>query len=46
MEVYAGINKDVDTHKTRLDARDAMLAKEKERLVKQAGGLAGSFVMG
>jgi hypothetical protein len=46
MEVYAGINKDVDAHKTRLDARDAMLAKEKERLVKQAGGLAGSFILG
>ncbi|KAG9095980.1 hypothetical protein FRC07_011004, partial [Ceratobasidium sp. 392] len=45
MEVYAGINKDVDAHKTRLDARDAMLAQEKQRLVKQAGGLAGSFVV-
>ncbi|KAG8747208.1 hypothetical protein FRC10_001824 [Ceratobasidium sp. 414] len=44
MEVYAGINKDVDAHKLRLDARDAMLVKEKERLVKQAGGLAGPFV--
>ncbi|KAG9100092.1 hypothetical protein FRC06_004549 [Ceratobasidium sp. 370] len=44
MEVYAGINKDVDAHKLRLDTRDVMLAKEKERLVKQAGGLAGSFV--
>ncbi|QRV90873.1 hypothetical protein RhiJN_18891 [Ceratobasidium sp. AG-Ba] len=44
MEVYAGINKSVDAHKLRLDARDAMLVKEKERLVKHAGGLAGSFV--
>ncbi|KAG9090614.1 hypothetical protein FS749_000418 [Ceratobasidium sp. UAMH 11750] len=45
MEVYAGINRDVDAHKLRLDARDAMLAKEKGRLVKQAGGLAGAFVV-
>ncbi|CAE6429066.1 unnamed protein product [Rhizoctonia solani] len=44
MEVYAGINKDVQTHKARLDGRDAQLAKEKERLVKQAGGLAGGFI--
>ncbi|KAG8691967.1 hypothetical protein FRC11_000841 [Ceratobasidium sp. 423] len=44
MEVYAGINKDVQTHKTRLDGRDAQLAKEKGRLIKQAGGLAGGFI--
>ncbi|KAJ1311692.1 hypothetical protein OPQ81_010165 [Rhizoctonia solani] len=43
MEVYAGINKDVQTHKTRLDGRDAQLTKEKGRLIKQAGGLAGGF---
>lgn len=41
MEVYASINKDVQIHKAHLDARDALLAKEKDRLVKQAGGLAG-----
>ncbi|CAE6386113.1 unnamed protein product [Rhizoctonia solani] len=44
MEVYAGINKDMQTHKTRLDGRDAQLAKEKGRLIKQAGGLAGGFI--
>ncbi|KDN42949.1 hypothetical protein RSAG8_06475, partial [Rhizoctonia solani AG-8 WAC10335] len=46
MEVYAGINKDVQTHKMRLDGRDAQLAKEKGRLIKQAGGLAGGFIPG
>ncbi|CAE7157811.1 unnamed protein product [Rhizoctonia solani] len=44
MEVYAGINRDVQTHKSRLDGRDAQLAKEKGRLIKQAGGLAGGFI--
>ncbi|KAB5593655.1 hypothetical protein CTheo_2948 [Ceratobasidium theobromae] len=41
VRVYASINKDVQIHKAHLDARDALLAKEKDRLVKQAGGLAG-----
>ncbi|KAH7345241.1 hypothetical protein B0J17DRAFT_624444 [Rhizoctonia solani] len=44
MEVYAGINKGVQIHKARLDGRDAQLAKEKGRLIKQAGGLAGGFI--
>lgn len=46
MEVYAGINKSIDAHKTQLDSRDALLAQEKDRLVKQAGGLAGAFMAG
>ncbi|CCO26681.1 hypothetical protein BN14_00712 [Rhizoctonia solani AG-1 IB] len=44
MEVYAGINNDVQVHKARLDGRDTQLGKEKERLIKQAGGLAGGFI--
>ncbi|KAF8761109.1 hypothetical protein RHS01_01051 [Rhizoctonia solani] len=44
MKVYAGINTDVQAHKVRLDGRDAQLTKEKGRLIKQAGGLAGGFI--